>query len=472
MKKLNKKGFTLIELLAVITMIAILMLLAIPSVSSIIENSRSDTFVTNAKTYANAAKKLWTSDSLYCGSEPKLSSAVVDGDYYILIDTADETIFPLLESGGRSPWGNRDVKGYVRISKSDDGKKTKYYVALTDGIHAIYDDIFNPIQSDQLVRKDVVRDITSETKKLKKIQETPFETGKYTTCSEESLTWTGTSDPYIEEYEPKTDGVAYALFSEADNSLTFVRSNSVIKAGDIFDDINVTNVYKGFETNDATSSGSGFVPWGDKQNVITKVVFKDVIKPISTAWWFSDMSKCTYYDLKNLDTSNVGSMRGMFYRVGGDGLPLVLDLSTFDVSNVTNIRDFLTGAGYRSSIVSIDFTGWNIEKITSFDSFFFSVGHYAQSVTFIGLETWDTSNVNNMEWMFIQCATDCPVFNIGDISVWDTSNVTNMEGMFQKTGQSASYSLDLRGWNVDKVTSHSMFNYNVSYKVKAPIWKN
>ena len=131
MKKLNKKGFTLIELLAVITIIGILMLLAIPSVSLIIENSRSDTFVTNAKTYANAAKKLWTSDSLYCGSEPKLSSAVVDGDYYILIDTTDETIFPLLESGGKSPWGNRDVKGYVRIKKSDDGKKTKYYVALS-----------------------------------------------------------------------------------------------------------------------------------------------------------------------------------------------------------------------------------------------------------------------------------------------------------------------------------------------------
>ena len=66
-----KKGFTLIELLAVITLIGILMLLAIPSVSSIIEKFRTDTFVTNAKSYANAAKKLWTSDGLYCGSEPK-----------------------------------------------------------------------------------------------------------------------------------------------------------------------------------------------------------------------------------------------------------------------------------------------------------------------------------------------------------------------------------------------------------------
>lgn len=192
MIKLNKSGFTLIELLAVVTIIGILMMLAIPSVSLIIESFRSDTFVTNAKTYANAAKKLWTSDDLYCGSEPKLSSAVVDGDYYILIDTTDETIFPLLESGGKSPWGNRDVKGYVRIKKSDDGKKTKYYVALTDGIHAIYDDKDNPVEVDLIKSKDVIRDITDDVDKLKNIETIPFERGKYTTCSEESLTWTGT----------------------------------------------------------------------------------------------------------------------------------------------------------------------------------------------------------------------------------------------------------------------------------------
>ena len=174
MINLNKRGFTLIELLAVITLIGILMLLAIPSVSSIVENFRTDSFVTNAKTYANAAKKLWTSDGLYCGSEPKLSSTVVDGDYYILIDTTDETLFPLLESGGKSPWGNRDVKGYIRIKRSEDGKKTKYYVALTDGIHAIYDDKDNPVEVDLIKGQDVIRDITADVDKLKNIQTVPF----------------------------------------------------------------------------------------------------------------------------------------------------------------------------------------------------------------------------------------------------------------------------------------------------------
>ena len=66
MKRINKKGFTLVELLAVIVIMGILMMVAIPSISRVIENSRKDTFVDIAKSYANAAKTLWTADTLTC----------------------------------------------------------------------------------------------------------------------------------------------------------------------------------------------------------------------------------------------------------------------------------------------------------------------------------------------------------------------------------------------------------------------
>lgn len=62
----DELGFTLIELLAVITIMGILMMVAIPSVSRVIENTRRDAFLDNAKVYINAVRQAVISDELIC----------------------------------------------------------------------------------------------------------------------------------------------------------------------------------------------------------------------------------------------------------------------------------------------------------------------------------------------------------------------------------------------------------------------
>ena len=142
MKKINmnSKGFTLIELLAVITIMGILMMVAIPSVSRTIENSRRDTFADVAKSYVNTIRNSVLADEIECllpGTTTKTSvGATPDGVYYYQIDTSTNGTKDLMESGGKSSWSNSDVGGYVvwtkktGITTAGDTKTRTTYAAL------------------------------------------------------------------------------------------------------------------------------------------------------------------------------------------------------------------------------------------------------------------------------------------------------------------------------------------------------
>ena len=142
MKKiyLNSKGFTLIELLAVITIMGILMMVAIPSVSRTIENSRRDTFADVAKSYVNTIRSSVLADEIECllpSTTTKTSvGATPDGVYYYQIDTSANGTKDLMESCGKSSWSNSDVGGYVvwtkktGITTAGDTKTRTTYAAL------------------------------------------------------------------------------------------------------------------------------------------------------------------------------------------------------------------------------------------------------------------------------------------------------------------------------------------------------
>lgn len=172
MSKLNRKGFTLIELLAVITIMGILMVVAIPSVSRTIENTRRDSFLDTAKNYANGVKTMWISDSLKCGGN--FASAVAQGTYYVPIDstkagTTDGGVnYPMiLDQGGTSSWGNAAVKGYVKIvvtAPNTGTAKVTYHIYLADGAgHGITNVTEEAIK---LTRSDVSTSGVSQTTTL------------------------------------------------------------------------------------------------------------------------------------------------------------------------------------------------------------------------------------------------------------------------------------------------------------------
>ena len=106
MRRINKKGFTLIELLAVIVILGILMLIAIPSVTRFINQSREKTFKNTVQMLVDAVRNDVVSNQ--------------DVTCYKTVDNID------LEKGDKSK-----LVGYVQATKNADGTYT-YNVNVID----------------------------------------------------------------------------------------------------------------------------------------------------------------------------------------------------------------------------------------------------------------------------------------------------------------------------------------------------
>ena len=126
MRKMNKKGFTLIELLAVIVILGVVMAIAIPSMNTIIDNSKKDTLVSTAQEFINGAKTMLVSEN----SLPDYGKALVVPISEISLDR-----------GGKSPFTSTDFEdsqSYVVVVNEADVNNAgatssyTYYIALMD----------------------------------------------------------------------------------------------------------------------------------------------------------------------------------------------------------------------------------------------------------------------------------------------------------------------------------------------------
>ena len=124
MKK--KNGFTLIELLAVIIILGVLMLVAIPSVTSYINNSRKSAYADTAANYIKGATNLVNEGVKY----PFYDEGVL---YMIPVGHDKAKSCVALESGGQSPYNNEYVLAYVGVTYDNDKGSYTYYFTSVDG---------------------------------------------------------------------------------------------------------------------------------------------------------------------------------------------------------------------------------------------------------------------------------------------------------------------------------------------------
>lgn len=170
MKELDKKGFTLIELLAVIVILGVIMLIAIPSVSSIIANSRKNTYKSTAETLISGARNMVLSTAtgdpdtngdwaeiMQISQINELSGVNSVDAYAKAYVIAVNNIKVEQGSNTRSPYGNLvAAQSFVVAAKNKDGSYD-YYIQL-------YDDASYAIQfiSEKDLSKNSVDDVVKQ----------------------------------------------------------------------------------------------------------------------------------------------------------------------------------------------------------------------------------------------------------------------------------------------------------------------
>ena len=140
---MNKKAFTLIELLAVIVILGVLLMIAIPKVSQYINKSKKDSYISEAKLYIDAVRDDITSET-----------------YPAPITTSDVTIvtidkIKMEKAHKKSPFGGKYLynKSYVAVINVADGTNPeyKYYYAAQDSKgYAI------PLTAEDELNRDVI----------------------------------------------------------------------------------------------------------------------------------------------------------------------------------------------------------------------------------------------------------------------------------------------------------------------------
>ena len=139
----NKNGFTLIELLAVIVIMGVLMMVAIPAMTRYIENAKRDVFADTAKKYISAVRYTMLSDGFTCNMGTSGTGKPISGDCGLTdLEPGGKSIvvpasFIELENATeKSPWGKTFDGRYAWIKISNVGTSEKpeykYYFVGTD----------------------------------------------------------------------------------------------------------------------------------------------------------------------------------------------------------------------------------------------------------------------------------------------------------------------------------------------------
>ena len=158
-----------------------------------------------------------------------------------------------------------------------------------------------------------------------------------------------------------------------------------------------------------------------------------------------------YIDISLWDTSQVDSMKNMFYSC--EKLVSIGDIGEWDVSNVKTFRGMFFDCVILKSIG--DLTDWKVTDKLTDTALMFCMCYKLKNIGDIG--RWEMKNVSNTCQMFQRCDE---LEYIGDVSSWDLGNVKSMSGMFRSCKNLTDIG-DLSKWKKPKDFKRNFYFENV-----------
>ena len=424
---MKKKGFTLIELLAAIIILGILMLIAIPSVTAYINNSRKNTYVDTAKELIKGASNLVNSGEYNLNDK--------ETTYYIPLSSIET------ESGkAKSPYGDIE-EGYVAVTLNEDDEYDYYFVSrdtagmgiseltkgsdidvnsITSGISSI--DTGYAIGNDKYVvmintdgsssaptnakYKDTIHTVLKTGPEINKLMKSlaAGKTINYATVADTHIKKIKMSEtePTAENKETKNvasvDGSEYPVymwFNEEEETLYWWSEDKMPSLNEVcetmFYALQALTEIENFENFDTSD-----------------VIDMDCMLAKNT--------KLTSLNLSNFDTSSAQTFRWLF---NGDSSLTSLDVSHFDSSNVINMESMFSGC---SKLTSLDVSHFNTSQVQTMEKMFYG----CQKLTSINISNFNTTSLIDMSSMF----GNCKALVSADLSGLDLSSVEYINGLF------------------------------------------
>ncbi|MBQ1698118.1 MAG: BspA family leucine-rich repeat surface protein, partial [Bacteroidales bacterium] len=270
---------------------------------------------------------------------------------------------------------------------------------------------------------------------------------------------------------------AYAVWTEGNQTLTFLLAEDDISVGSNFNGQTVTAVWSG---DDVLNSPKDNVPaWNATVANQVKYITIDATfseaSPKSIAYWFANVTDLsqpfgtTLQQIKNieyLNTEAVTSMRGAFL---GCGKLKKLEVSKFATDLVTDMQAMFHGC---STLTKLDVKNFVTDNVTDMSYMFDD----CEKLTVIPTENFDTRNVIYMNHMFANCSSltkvaisgfntekvenmmlmfaQCSSLTDIDLSGFITTNVKNMVEMFE--GCKSLTSINVSGFKTENVEQMSL----------------